>query len=375
MSKKTLYLKIMTNLVVSVAILAFIVFLGPKLLSFFFPFVLAYIISAIANPFVRFLEHKVKILRKFGTALIIVLTILAILGILYLIISFLVEQIISFFNDIPSIAETLMGMLDELSVRLTNISDRLPNEIKDMVGSLSTSLEGFLSGLLIDGIKLPSILESAGAYVRSIANGFIITIVTIVSSYIFIADRHKLSEMLKKVLPKSFISGYELVTQNLKSAVGGYFKAQFKLMLIISAILWIAFQIMGIKYAVLIALLIGLIDLLPVFGTGVILGPWAIVLLIANDYVRAIVLIALYIICQVVKQVLQPKMVGDSVGLSPLSALVFMFIGYRIYGVIGMIIGIPIGMILINFYRIGAFNRIVKGFRIIAADIDEYRKF
>jgi predicted PurR-regulated permease PerM len=68
-------------------------------------------------------------------------------------------------------------------------------------------------------------------------------------------------------------------------------------------------------------------------------------------------------------------MVGDSIGLHPLATLIFMFIGYKLYGVFGMIIGIPIGMVLVNMYRIGMFERLIKGFKIIAHDLNEFRKF
>jgi predicted PurR-regulated permease PerM len=89
----------------------------------------------------------------------------------------------------------------------------------------------------------------------------------------------------------------------------------------------------------------------------------------------AVGLIVVYLVCQITKQLLQPKMVGDSIGISPLSTLVFMFIGYRFYGVLGMILGIPVGMVCVNLYRIGAFDRIIRGFKIIARDINDFRKF
>ena len=75
------------------------------------------------------------------------------------------------------------------------------------------------------------------------------------------------------------------------------------------------------------------------------------------------------------KQMLQPKMVGDSIGLNPLLTLFFMFVGYRFGGIFGMIIGIPVGMVLVNFYRVGIFDRLIRGFKIIANSINEYRKY
>ncbi|HWT27694.1 MAG TPA: AI-2E family transporter, partial [Mobilitalea sp.] len=157
--------------------------------------------------------------------------------------------------------------------------------------------------------------------------------------------------------------------------IGGYFKAQFKIMLILTVIMFAGFEILQVGYSILLALGIAFLDFLPVFGTGAILWPWAIINMITGNYMRAIGLSVIYLICQIVKQLLQPKMVGDSIGISPLSALIFMFIGYRLYGVIGMILGIPVGMVLINLYRIGMFNRIIRGFKIIVHDINEFRKF
>jgi predicted PurR-regulated permease PerM len=139
--------------------------------------------------------------------------------------------------------------------------------------------------------------------------------------------------------------------------------------------MFIAFEILGVAYSFLLALGIAFLDVLPVFGTGAVLWPWAIYEVISANYMNAVGLIIVYLICQVLKQILQPKMVGDSIGISPLTTLVFMFIGYRFYGVLGMILGIPIGMVCVNLYRIGTFDRIIRGFKIIVHDINEFRKF
>ena len=97
--------------------------------------------------------------------------------------------------------------------------------------------------------------------------------------------------------------------------------------------------------------------------------------IVNGNYMRAALLGVLYLVCQLVKQQLQPKMVGDSIGISPFAALFFMYVGYQFNGILGMIFGIPIGMVLISFYRIGMFDRLIQGFRIIASDLNDFRKF
>jgi sporulation integral membrane protein YtvI len=176
-------------------------------------------------------------------------------------------------------------------------------------------------------------------------------------------------------MPETVTNSWNLITSSFKTAIGGYFRAQFKIMLIIAVIIFAGLEIAGVKYAVLIALFIAFLDFLPFFGTGAVFWPWALIDMISANYVRAIILMVIYLICQIVKQILQPKMVGDSIGISPLATLIYMFIGYRFYGVLGMIIGIPIGLIINNLYRIGMFDRIIRGLKIIAHDINEFRKY
>jgi len=177
------------------------------------------------------------------------------------------------------------------------------------------------------------------------------------------------------MVPMSIQQYYHVVMDNIKTAVGGYLKTQLKLMIIIMLALLLGFKLLDVEYALLLAFITAILDFLPVFGTGTIIGPWVVFKIISGDYLYAVFLVIIYLVCLLLKQLLQPKIMGDSVGLSPLYALFFMFVGYRINGIIGMIIGIPIGMVLLSFYRAGFFNRILKGFKIIIHDINEFRKY
>ena len=132
---------------------------------------------------------------------------------------------------------------------------------------------------------------------------------------------------------------------------------------------------MDVPFAILLAVLIAFLDMLPFFGTGTALIPWAIFDVLSGDYKTAIGLVILYVLCLVLHQVLQPKMVGDTIGLDPFLALIFMFIGWKIKGLLGMIIAIPIGMIIINFYKAGVFDNLIKMFKTLIRDFNEFRKW
>ncbi len=373
MKRVRVYLQILTNLILTIALVLLIVFVLPKALHFFLPFVIGFIISLIANPLVRFMEKRIKIVRKHGSAIIIVLVLAAVVGVIYLAISLIVHEAVSLIQDIPNIVNAVTAFFDTLSKELSGVIDKLPEGIQKMFDNMNTTITEYITGF-VGSMSLPT-LSDAGGYVKDIANFFLNFVITILASYFIIAEHDKLAVALSRVVPESLKNTWHLVTDNFRNAVGGYFKAQFKIMWIITLILFVVFEILRVNYSFLLALLIAFLDLLPVFGTGTVLWPWIVVDIVNGSYKRAIVLALLYVGCLLVKQLLQPKMVGDSIGVSPFAALFFMFVGYQFSGVIGMILGIPVGMILISFYKLGMFDRLIQGFKIIAADLNNFRKF
>ncbi len=373
MGKPKIYLKIMTNFIIAILVVLFVFLLLPKILGFFMPFVIGWIVAMIANPLVKFLEKKVRILRKHSSAIIIVVVVAIIVGAFYLIIAALVREVSSLSGDLPNIFSQIEEQLGDFSNRVNEITSSLPHSIQKIINNLLTGINDNITNFNTDENILT--ISMAGNFAKNIAEIFLMVIVTILSAYFFIAKRDELVAGLKSNLPNSINNGWLIIYDNFKTAVGGYFKAQFKIMFIIIAIIFIGFEILQISYSFLLAFGIALLDLLPVFGTGTILWPWALADMLMGNYMRAIGLVVIYLVCQIVKQVLQPKMVGDSIGISPLSTLVFMYIGYRFYGVLGLILGIPIGMVLVNLYRIGTFDRLIGGFKIIMQDINEFRKF
>ncbi len=370
---RILYARILVNFLITLFGVVLFVVLVDDVLRFFLPFVIALVIAAIANPMVRFLEKKVKVKRKHGSVIIIVVVLGVVVGLLYLLGYILFRELFGLLQDLQDIQEKAQELLLLISQRLQGIYDRLPVKLQGGVSSLARVLDGWLEKDVSD-FKMTSI-SVAGSYVKSILDGILIAVITILAAYFFIADRDKLVEGLQKLIPSTVTEYYRLIMENIKSAVGGYFKAQFKIMLIIIVVLFAGFEILGVPYSFLLALLTAFLDFLPVFGTGTIIGPWVVVDLITGKYGEAVFLTILYIVCQLIKQLLQPKMVGDSIGMNPLATLFFMFTGYRLGGIIGMIIGIPVGMVLVNFYRIGIFDRLLRGIKILANSINEFRKY
>lgn len=372
-TKVVLYLKIVLNIILLIAAGLFLLFVFPRLLSFFMPIVIGWIISLIANPLVRLLEKRVKLVRKHGSVIIIVIVILAIVGILAYAGTLLFREAKELIDELPVLVEEAGQKFDQFTAYLQNKTETLPAGIRNSINSFILGISSYVNNIS-QGSK-PITVGKVSLFAKNVAEAFLYIIITILSAYFFTAYRDELSSGLKKHIPASIVNYWRLVCDNFKSAFGGYFKAQFKIMLILIVIMFAGFEILQVGYSFLFALGIAFLDFLPVFGTGTILWPWALIEMIDGNYFKAVGLILIYLICQVVKQILQPKMVGDSIGLHPLATLILLFVGYKLYGVVGMIIGIPIGMVLLNFYRIGMFDRIIKGIQIIAHDINDFRKF
>lgn len=372
-SKFIKYLRIFVNLIFAIGVALFLVFVVPKLLRFFGPFVVGWIVSMIANPLVKFLESKVKLLRKHSSAIIIIIVIAAIMGVLYLIFSVLFREAKQLAGDLPNIVKQLEIQLNNISVKIQDISNNMPQSVQQFIDNILENINENLTEFE-PRIDLFTI-SGASNLAQNIASFFLDLIITILSAYFFIVKRDEILALFKKFLPNSVVKGWNFIYNNFTKAVGGYFKAQFKIMIVLTVIMFIGFEILRVSYSILLALAIAFLDFLPVFGTGAVLWPWALIDMLSGNYFRAIGLVVIYLICQIVKQVLQPKMVGDSIGISPLSTLIFLYIGYKLKGIIGMIIGVPVGMVIVNLYRVGMFDRLIRGFKIIIHDLNEFRKF
>lgn len=214
---------------------------------------------------------------------------------------------------------------------------------------------------------------AAGNFAKSLPSYLISVIVAILSAYFFTIQREDVLKWMKQIAPPSVEKRMTLVMDNLRYAVGGYFKAQFKIMGVVFLILLVGFAVLGVRYFVLVAFLISFLDFLPFFGTGTAMIPWGIYKFLMGDYKMAILLIAIYAVTQLVRQLLQPKLVADSVGMNPLVTLLLLYIGYRIGSVLGMILAVPVGMVLINMLQAGAFDYILDDVRILVDGILELR--
>lgn len=366
------YWQVAVSLVFSILATAAFIYLGIRAIFFLMPFVIGWIISAIASPLVNWLEKRFNIVKKLGSALIVILVIGLIVTGIYFAISRIAIEIGDLIKNIPEMYEQLESGLRQIGGTMSGLFERLPLGIQNGWNSFVANLDEYVTEL-ITKISDPAV-TAAGNFAKRLPFYLVSLIVAILSAYFFTSQREEVLSWMKRIAPKSVEKRMTLVMDNLRYAVGGYFKAQFKIMGVVFLILLIGLAFLGVRYYVLVAFLIAFLDFLPFFGTGTAMIPWGLYKFLMGDYKNAIILIVLYAVTQIVRQLLQPKLVADSVGMNPLVTLLLLYVGYRMGSVIGMILAVPLGMVLINMVQAGAFDYILDDVRILVDGILKLRE-
>lgn len=366
------YSKALVNLAIATALFFAVILLLPKVLIFFMPFVVGWVIALIAGPLVRFFEEKVKIKRKAGSAFVIIVIIGLVVLLLYLILSKLAEQVMGLLQALPDMWAGMEKDLENIGNTLSALLEKLPGDTHLKLDDLVKQIEVVL-GDFISEIGTPTI-AAAGNFAKQLPSFFIGMIMALLSSYFFVAERGQINEWFRKHMPASIQVRYRTIRHSLVQSVGGYFKAQLKIEVWMYLLLLIGLGLLKVDYFALIALGIAFLDLLPFLGTGTVLIPWAIIQILTADYQMAVWLLIIWGGGQLARQLIQPKIVGDSMGVPPLPTLFLLFIGYKVGGVIGMIIAVPVGLLLYSLYQEGAFETTRNSVLILTAGINRFRR-
>lgn len=366
------YLKALTNLAVSVVIFLAVIFLAPKLIVFFAPFVAGWIIAWIAGPLVHFFESKLKIKRKAGSAVVIVSVIGVVVLVLYLVGGKLVKEAVGLVNALPDMWENAEEDFREISGNFSVIYNRLPQDLKQRLSGVGDEINTFL-GDLMGSVSMPTI-AAVGNFAKQLPSILIGIIMAMLSAYLFVAERNQITLWFGRVMPRAVQEQYRLIKRSLVKAVGGYLKAQLRIELWMYLLLVIGLALLQVDYVLLIAFLIAFLDFIPFFGTGTVLVPWAVLKILSADYKMAVGLLVIWGVGQLARQIIQPRIVGESIGVAPIPTLFLLYIGYRLGGVVGMIVAVPLGLIVYTMYKEGAFDTTKNSILILINGLNRFRK-
>ena len=324
-------------------IIAGIVYLVFKYAIFVvMPFLLGFAVAALINPIVRFLSRWYDLKRR-PAGIMLLLLFYATIGMLITIgVVRLTVLFGEFSGELPFLyRDRLEPALNKLFSYINSFVDRLyaifggeSQVLSERLGGIFTSIKSSLGDTISDvSVKALTRLSSAAAAIPGI---IIELLFAVISSFFFTVDYENILSLAKRLLPKRTVDLLCRLRGRVFKVAGKYLRSYALILLITFGELSLGLVLLGVDNAVLIAFCIALFDILPVAGTGGIMIPWAIFSLIGGDWGFAVGLVFIWAVITIVRNIIEPKIVGRQVGLHPLLALIAMFVGTKLFGIIGL---------------------------------------
>ena len=340
---------------------------GLPLLSLFAPFVAALITAAILHPLIRRLQRRLGVPRKFSTLLILLLLFgLLGAGIGYLGYAGGVE-LVALVQNWNGLLESLQSTLDQIEIMSAQLWRLVPAQLTAAVESVT---QGFMEWL---NSAMPDLLNAAVEYTTDKARGVpdvvLALIIYIMACYMLTVDYPYLRSQAVQHTHQRLLHFLKQVRDTALAAFGGYLRAEFLLSVVVFFILLVGFFVIGQPYGLLLALVLAVMDFIPIIGAGTVMVPWAVIDLFMGNYFHAVQLMVIWGAIALFRRVGEPKFVGDQTGLSPIASLISIYIGWRLAGVLGMILGPTIALIALNLIRLGIFEGVRLDLAAAAEDI------
>ena len=362
-----LWLRLGIRIVLVVLVLWALSCFGRPLLSLFAPFIAALIVAVILNPLVRWFQRRLGWSRSV-LALVILLLLFGLVGagIAYLVYAVGVE-LVSLAQNWEGLLVSLQGALDQMETVFSNLWAMVPPQLNESVNSVVDGLVAWLES------AVPNLLNTMVDYTTNKAMGvpsFVVAMVIfLMASYFITADYPYLRPRVAQHMDESLLRFCNQIRVTALGAFGGYLKAEILLSVGVFFILMVGFFITRQPYGVLLALVLAVMDFIPIIGAGTVMVPWAVIALFTRDYPTAIEMMVIWGVIAMFRRVMEPKFVGDQTGLSPIMSLVSIYVGMKVAGVLGMILGPTVFLVVLNLAGMGMFRGVRLDLEAAARDI------
>lgn len=309
------------------------------LLPLVIPFLIAFLLAKAVWPAVRFLHDTIKIPKTWAASFMLVLYFSVFLGILWIIGGKLVEQLDFFVDKIPEYVDMICSYLNGVCNELDHL---LHLERGSVMGQLKIMAEGAEDNLV--SFVMPYVMTGSVPVVKWLVEFFTISTIAVLSAVLIIGERDRIKKWRNETMFRREITW---IGRRMGTVCGAYLKVEGIIMLMTTILCMAGLTLMGNTYGILLGGVIGILDALPLFGTGTVFIPWIILKLIQGEFLSASYLAILYGICYFLREILEARLLGNRIGLSPLQTMVAMYIGLKLFGIFGLFLG-PIGWILVK---------------------------
>lgn len=335
--------KDLINKIIFLTVFFLIIYIFVNFLFYYIaPFVFGYVLSLLLIPFVDYFDNRFKIHRGVSSAVFIVIVIFLLIILGTGIVTKIIDEIKSLSSNWDIYMQQLTRIVNNLNQNYDELLTFIPHQLSSVAETALTALVAGLTSALSSGVKQGSL-----NLVVSVPSFLLSTLLCIISLFFFTKDRKIIHKAIKNISPVWLSDSYRTIKNALINAVLGYVKAQLILMTVTATICVIGLAVIRFPYSLLIGLGASFIDALPVFGVGFVLWPLAFVSFISGSYSTALSIMIIYVIVILVRQFLEPKVLGSQIGLHPLLTLMSIYVGLKVFGVLGFIIG-PMILVVIK---------------------------
>jgi sporulation integral membrane protein YtvI len=343
--------------VFDIALLLLTVYLFMLLFSYLYqiatPIFLAFIVYLIIEPLARFL-HRRGLGKSIASAISTFVFILVILGVITGVGVIFTSQIINLKDRLPEYSAIFQKQLVSKTDFFHNRLAALPDDVVQKMTEYTTQITEkatHLAGQFLTGTF--TMITSFSTFVVNF-------VIAIILAYFLSIEIESWKKMAHNNTPKTFKSAFKFLRENVLQGIVGYLKAQAKLVSITFIVIFISLLLLGVNNSFSVALLAAVFDVLPLLGVATLFIPWIIYLFIVGQTTLAIWLCVLLGVVILVRQIMEPKITGDSLGVSAFTMLSFMIISLSLFGVAGLILS-PILIITIKaLYEQGYLQRWIR---------------
>jgi sporulation integral membrane protein YtvI len=307
------------------------------------PLIAAIVTALLLDPAVKMLERRFKIKRKLAVLIVFIIFILSIGVISYFVITKVVGEGVKLVEDIPLYINQLSDIWLSYEKQFTIAAKDLPIEI---VKETSREVQDFLTSFK-NSLKEYLDIEKISAFLAYIPNYLVSFLVFLIALFMFMLDLPRIKQTIFNHLTEKTAEKVNFMTSRLSYVIFGFFKAQFLVSIIIFVAALIGLLFISPEVAVVMSIIIWVIDFIPLIGSIVVLAPWAIFHLLSGNLTLGTELAILAAVLLIIRRTVEPKVMGSHIGLSPLATLIAMYLGLKLLGVLGFILG-PLILIVFN---------------------------
>lgn len=356
--------------IVGVIVALLIIKFGKTVISLFLPFILALLLAMAINPLILKIQSRVKFRRSKITIFVLVIIFTLSLTVLWILLSIIATEVIGLlngweelFNGFQQSIQNLEAITQELLLKI-NSDIEIPDH--GIIDSLTSTIFEYLKVAVSD---FSSLTAFARDRVVGITSFGVSVLIFAMGCYFITTDYPTICNNLANRLGVNLTELLNQVKAITIAAFGGYIKSRAIVAAGVGFIIFVGFILIGQEYALLLALIMAVLDFIPIIGSGTLLVPWSIIDLLTGNITQGLQLLAIYGVVTVYRNIAEPKVVGDKTGLSPTLSLITIYIGMRVAGVVGMILGPVLTIVIINSLKIGVLRDTRDDLQMAVMDI------